>query len=101
MIRYIIIIKIKAKKLDLSDRYLNAKSAKSQVRNDEITKSLATMKDFVRDPISDEFADYTQCMWFEVESANANLRTNQVLSAYRLFNFVISHFNQFIDDQVK
>ena len=86
--------------MDLSDRYLNAKSAKAQIRNDEITKSLITMKEFVRDPISDEFADYTQCMWYEVETANAYLRSNQVLNAYRLFNLVISHFNQFIEDQV-
>lgn len=84
----------------MGDRYLNAKSAKTQVRNDEISKSLTTMKEFVRDPLCDDFADYIQCLWYEIETANAYLRTNQILSAFRLYNYVISHFNVFIEDQV-
>jgi hypothetical protein len=58
------------------------------------------MKEFVRDPISEDFADYIQCMWYEIETANAYLRQNKILPALRLYNLVVSHFNVFIEDQV-
>lgn len=58
------------------------------------------MKEFVRDPLADDYADYIQCLWYEIETANAYLRTNQILQAFRLYNYVLSHFNVFIEDQV-
>jgi len=70
------------------------------LRNDETSKSLITMKEFVRDPLSDDFNDCIQCMWYEMETANAYLRTNNILAAFRLYNCVILHFNVFIEDQV-
>jgi hypothetical protein len=84
----------------LGDRYLNAKSAKAYTRNNDTVKSLSVMTEFVKDPLRDDFIDYIQCLWYEIETANAYLRTNQILPALRLFNFVVSHFNTFIEDQV-
>jgi peptide alpha-N-acetyltransferase len=89
-----------AKRLDLGDRYLNAKFAKIQLRNGEIEKGVATLREFVKDPLSDDNLEHLQCMWFETECGYAYLRRDNVLQAYRLFKSILQHFHTLIEDQV-
>ena len=91
----------KAKKLDLGDRYLNAKHAKKYIRMNNVEKSNEIMKDFVREPLLDENIDHFQCMWYETECAMAYLRNGNIIRAHRLFNSIIHHFNTIMEDQVK
>lgn len=89
----------KAKKLDLGDRYLNAKYAKIFSRIGDIQKSLEIMKEFVRDPLTDENAEHFQCMWYETECGHAYLKNKSILRAHRLFKYVLGHFSTLIEDQ--
>jgi tetratricopeptide (TPR) repeat protein len=89
----------KARKLDLGDRYLNAKLAKAQVRNSDIESSLDTMKEFIRDPLADENIEHSQCMWYEIECGYAYLARGEILKAHRLFKAIFQHFNTLIEDQ--
>lgn len=89
----------KAKKLDLGDRYLNAKHAKKYVRLSNVDKANEIMKDFVRDPLVDENIDHFQNMWYETECAYAYLRQKNFIRAHRLFNSIAVHFNTIIEDQ--
>ena len=91
----------KAKKLDIGDRYLNAKYAKKYVRLNNIEKSNEIMREFVKDPLHDDNIDHVQCMWYEIECAYAYLRENNILRAHRLFNSMIYHFTTIVEDQVK
>lgn len=90
----------KAKKLDLGDRYLNAKYAKKYVRQNNLEKANEIMKEFVRDPLIDENIDHVQCMWYETECAFAYLRNKNLLRAHRLFSSMIFHFTTIVEDQV-
>lgn len=89
----------KAKKLDLGDRFLNAKYAKIFVRKGDISKSVEIMKEFVRDPLTDENLDHFQCMWYETECGLAYLNHKNILRSHRLFKFILSHFSSLIEDQ--
>jgi tetratricopeptide (TPR) repeat protein len=91
----------KAKRLDLGDRYLNAKYAKIYARMGDVTKSVEIMKEFVRDPLTDENIEHFQCMWYESECGYAYLRNKEksILRAHRLFKSIISHFQTLIEDQ--
>ena len=89
----------KAKTLDLGDRYLNAKYAKIFARLGDIDKSVEIMKEFVRDPLSEENVDYYQCMWFESECANAYLQNGKILHSHCLFKALLKHFVSMVDDQ--
>jgi tetratricopeptide (TPR) repeat protein len=90
----------KARKLDLGDRYLNAKYAKKYVRLNNIEKSNEIMKEFVRDPLHDDNIYNVQCMWYEIECAYAYLRDKNIIRAHRLFNSNIFHFTTIVEDQV-
>lgn len=89
-----------AKRLDLGDRYLNAKLAKIQLRNNELEKGVSTLREFVKDPLSDDNLEHLQCMWFEIECGYAYLKKKTVLQGYRLFKAILLHFNTLIEDQV-
>lgn len=90
----------KAKKLDLGDRFLNAKHAKKHIRVANVEKANEIMKDFVRDPLLEENIDHFQCMWYETECAYAYLRNRNFIRAHRLFDSVSIHFNTILEDQV-
>lgn len=89
-----------AKRLDLGDRYLNAKYAKTQVRQGALTEAVETMKEFVKDPLADENLDHFQNMWFELECGYTYLKKKEILKAHRLFKFILLHFNTLVEDQV-
>lgn len=90
----------KAKKLDLGDRYLNARYAKIYTRMGDVNQSVEIMKEFVRDPLNDENAEHFQCMWYEAECGYAYLLNKNILRAHRLFKFIFIHFSTLIEDQV-
>lgn len=90
-----------AKRLDLGDRYSNAKYAKTQVRQGKIADAVESMKEFVKDPLLDENLEHFQCMWFEIECGYTYLKNKEILRAHRLFKSVLMHFNTLVEDQVK
>ena len=75
----------KAKKLDLSDRYLNAKHAKILTRIGKIDEGVTVMKEFVKDPLNEGEMEYYQCFWHEIECANAYL---QMENLFLLINYL-------------
>jgi tetratricopeptide (TPR) repeat protein len=90
----------KAKKLDLGDRYLNAKYAKIFLREGDVEQAVKVMCEFVRDPLMDENIDHFQNMWFETEAGFAYLRQKSILRGHRLFKSILQHFHTLIEDQV-
>ena len=89
----------KARTLDLGDRYLNAKYAKYYARMGDIAQSLDIMKNFVKDPLTEENVEYYQCMWYENECANGYLQNGKVLHAHYLFKAILMHFKAMFEDQ--
>ncbi len=89
----------KAKKLDLSDRYLNAKYAKSLLRNNKIEESRLIMIEFVKDPLFEENMKRTQCMWFETECGYCYLKNNLILHSHRMFKYILMQVDNMFEDQ--
>ena len=89
----------KAKELDLSDRYLNAKHAKSALRNCELDKSREIMEEFVKDPLLEENMKRTQCMWYETECGYCYLKTNLILHSHRMFKSILMQVDNMFEDQ--
>ena len=58
----------KAKELDLSDRHLNVKYAKSLLRNGDLEKSCEVMMDFIKNTLIEENMLRYQCLWYKIES---------------------------------
>ena len=89
----------KAKELDLSDRYLNAKHAKSALRNDNIDESKSIMIEFVKDPLFEENMKRTQCMWYETECGYCYLKNNLILHSHRMFKNILMQVDNMFEDQ--
>ena len=89
----------KAKNLDLGDRYLNAKHAKTYIRIEDIDKSAKIMEEFVRNPLLEENVEYYQCMWYQSECGFAFLKKNQLINAHRLFKGILNNINDMNEDQ--
>ncbi len=89
----------KAKELDLSDRYLNAKHAKSALKNCELDKSREIMEEFVKNPLLEENMKRTQCMWYETECGYCYLKTNLILHSHRMFKSILMQVDNMFEDQ--
>lgn len=89
----------KAKTLDLGDRYLNAKHAKSYARLGDIDKSAQVMEEFVRNPLLEENVDYYQCLWYQSECGFAFLKQNKLINAHRLFKGILNNILDINEDQ--
>ena len=89
----------KAKELDLSDRYLNAKHAKTALRNDNIDESKSIMIEFVKDPLFEENMKRTQCMWYETECGYCYLKNNLILHSHRMFKNILMQVDNMFEDQ--
>ena len=89
----------KAKELDLSDRYLNAKHAKTALRNDNIDESKSIMIEFVKDPLFEENMKRTQCMWYETECGYCYLKNNLILHSHRMFKSILMQVDNMFEDQ--
>ena len=89
----------KAKDLDLSDRYLNAKHAKAVVRKGDVDESANIMMEFVKNPLIEENMLRYQCLWFKIESGMAYLKKGKLLLAHRMFKGILDNFKEMFEDQ--
>ena len=89
----------KAKDLDLSDRYLNAKHAKTMVRKGDVDQSVQIMMEFVKNPLIEENMLRYQCLWFKLESGMAYMKQGKLLMAHRMFKGVLDNFKEMFEDQ--
>ena len=89
----------KAKELDLSDRYLNAKHAKSIIRNGNVGDATNVMMEFVKNPLVEENMLRYQCLWFKIETGIAYLKEGKLLLAHRMFRGILDNFKEMFEDQ--
>ena len=89
----------KAKDLDLSDRYLNAKHAKSIVRKGDVDGSANVMMEFVKNPLFEENMLRYQCLWYKIEAGYAYLKQGKLLMAHRMFKGILDNFKEMNEDQ--
>jgi len=89
----------KAKDLDLSDRYLNAKHAKSVARKGDVDMSATIMMDFVKNPLHEENMLRYQCLWFKIETGYTYLKQGKLLMAHRMFKGILDNFKEMNEDQ--
>jgi tetratricopeptide (TPR) repeat protein len=92
----------KARNLDKSDRYINTKTAKYQLRNNQNEDALKTMSLFTRNeatggPLGD-LVDM-QCIWYLTEDAEAYLRQNQLGLALKRYQSLWNIFETWREDQ--
>ena len=89
----------KAKDLDLSDRYLNAKHAKSVVRKGDVDEGAKIMMEFVKNPLVEENMLRYQCLWFKIETGIAYLKSGKLLLSHRMFKGILDNFKEMFEDQ--
>ena len=89
----------KAKLLDVGDRFLNAKYAKTVLRAYDLKDSLSVMNEFVKNPLDDENIDHIQTNWYILEVASYYLRNNKIPQADRLLRSILTIFNSIFEDQ--
>ena len=89
----------KAKNIDLSDRYLNAKHAKSLLRVENVEKSEEVMKEFVKEPLLEENCEKYENMWYQTEVGKAYLKKGKILFSHKMFRGIYVNFNQMYEDQ--
>jgi hypothetical protein len=89
----------KAKNIDLSDRYLNAKHAKSLLRIENVEKSEEVMKEFVKEPLLEENCEKYENMWYQTEVGKAFLKQGKILFSHKMFRGIYVNFKQMFEDQ--
>ena len=70
----------KARRLNVGDRYLNAKTAKLNLRSGNIDKNLDLMREFVPDPLVEENIKYSDPFWYLNECGCAYLINKNIIS---------------------
>jgi len=85
--------------LDLSDRYLNAKHAKSVVRYGDVDEGAKIMMEFVKNPLVEENMLRYQCLWFKIETGIAYLKSGKLLLSHRMFKGILDNFKEMYEDQ--
>lgn len=91
-----------ARNLDKSDRYINTKMAKYQLRNDRNDDALKTISLFTRNeanggPLGDLLE--MQCIWYVTEDAESYLRQNQLGLALKRYQTLWDIFDVWAEDQ--
>ena len=89
-----------ARKLDLSDRFLNSKATKYYLRANMFDKAVATISLFTKqdtDPLLDLIE--MQSSWFLVETADHYARLGESAKALEVYKEVLKYFDIVIDDQ--
>ncbi len=87
-----------ARKLDLADRFLNARSSRYLIRIDELKQAEETMLLFSKEGQELNVHDM-QCMWYESEVGLSYLRQKNYQLALKNFNYIEKHFDQIYEDQ--
>jgi peptide alpha-N-acetyltransferase len=88
--------------LEPSDRYINTKYAKYQLRNDDNEGSLKTMSKFTRnETVGGALGDLhdMQCMWYITEDGESNLRQEKLSVALKRFKAIFDIFEVWEEDQ--
>ena len=91
-----------ARKLDLGDRYINTKSAKYMLRNDDNETALKTLGMFTRaETVGGPIADLIdmQCNWYMTEDGQSHARQGNVGLALKRFQSVYQFFETWQEDQ--
>ncbi len=89
-----------ARKLDLSDKYLNNKAAKYFLRADRITDAEATVVLFtIHEETPQNYFFEMQCSWYELEWAESELRQGNLPLCLKKAFAVVKHFEDFVEDQ--
>ncbi|KAI1161133.1 tetratricopeptide [Nemania serpens] len=91
-----------ARNLDLKDRYINTKTVKYQLRNNETAKALKTISLFTRNdtpggPLSDLID--MQSIWYLTEDGEASVRNGLIGLALKRFHAVYNIFDVWQEDQ--
>lgn len=91
-----------ARILDKSDRYINTKTAKYQLRNDQNEDALKTMSLFTRNeanggPLGDLLE--MQCVWYVAEDAESYMRQNLLSLALKRYQSLWEIFEVWTEDQ--
>ncbi len=89
-----------AKKLDLSDRYLNNKAAKYFLRANRITDAEATIVLFtIHEETPQNYLFEMQCSWYELEWAESQLRQGNLHLCLKKAYTVTKYFEDFVEAQ--
>jgi peptide alpha-N-acetyltransferase len=91
-----------ARKLDLQDRFINCKSSKYYLRNDDINTAEKLMGLFTKQGDWEEkMYDLVemQCLWFAIEVGQSYARASQYGMALKKFEQVFKTFDDIEDDQ--
>ena len=91
-----------AREMDLKDRYINTKSAKYQLRNNEHDTAISTMGLFTRkEAVGGPLGDLIdmQCVWFLTEDGESYFRQRKLSLALKRFKTVYDIFETWTDDQ--
>ena len=91
-----------ARSFDERDRYINTKSAKYQLRNNDHTKALDTIGKFIKadatgGPLGETIE--MQYVWFLTEDGEAYLREKKLGLALKRFNTIYNIFDLWQEDQ--
>eukprot|EP00038_Savillea_parva_P024960 m.45623 g.45623 ORF g.45623 m.45623 type:complete len:863 (+) comp6675_c0_seq1:47-2635(+) len=89
-----------ARELDTADRFINSKCVKYMLRAGDIDKAEETAGLFTRES-SDPIAQLSemQCIWFETESADAQVQALNAGMALKKLHAVAGHFDTMVEDQ--
>jgi N-alpha-acetyltransferase 15/16, NatA auxiliary subunit len=88
--------------LDTSDRYINTKTAKYQLKNDQNELAIRNMGKFTKaEAVGGPLGDLheLQCMWFISEDGQSYLRQGNLGLALKRFTAVASIFDVWAEDQ--
>lgn len=91
-----------ARALDPRDRYINTKSAKYKLRNDETEAAIKTLGMFTRaEAVGGPLADLhdMQCVWFLTEDGESYARQRKYGLALKRFTAVFNVFDVWQEDQ--
>ena len=88
-----------SRKLDLADRFLNSNCVGHMMRAGRYAyaEELAAMFARDGDPATNLFD--MEATWFELEAAKCHTRRNKFGRALKYYHAVLTHFNQFVEDQ--
>eukprot|EP00232_Nephroselmis_pyriformis_P011093 CAMPEP_0182873838 /NCGR_PEP_ID=MMETSP0034_2-20130328/12564_1 /TAXON_ID=156128 /ORGANISM="Nephroselmis pyriformis, Strain CCMP717" /LENGTH=757 /DNA_ID=CAMNT_0025006513 /DNA_START=71 /DNA_END=2340 /DNA_ORIENTATION=- len=89
----------KGRKMDLADRYLNSICTKRMLRADQVAEAETTVMLFTKDGDNMNNLYDMQCMWYEIEYGNSQMRQKCYGKALKKYLAVAKHFDDIEEDQ--